>query len=142
VVPGLLSGSVRRTSLIVKKVIVILVVVAAAVAFLAYRYDQSVRRAIAINAMDVLHSDYAELREHGSFTIRSGPSAERVYSFTNSYVIGGTNYQCVLAAEVPRFIDRGFFAITTNEVFIWIDRVHGPVPLLSSGFPPPSPPGL
>jgi len=126
----------------VKKAIVILVAFAAAVAFLAYRYDPGVKRAIAINAMDVLHSDYAELREHGSYPVLSGPSAVRVYSFTNNYIIGGTNYQCVLAADVPRFVDRGFFAITTNEVFIWIDHVHGPMALLSSGFPPPSPPGL
>ena len=115
---------------------------AAAVAFFVYRYDQGVKRAIAINAMDVLHSDYAELRGHGSYPVQSGPSAVRVYSFTNNYVIGGTNYQCVLAGEAPRFTDRGFFAITTNEVFIWIDRVHGPMALLGSGFPPPFPPGL
>ena len=127
---------------IVKKISVILLVVASAGAFLAYRYDQGMRRVIAIKAMDALHSDYVELRERGSFTARNGPSAERVYSFTNSYDIGGTNYQCVLAAEVPRFIDKGFFAITTNKIFIWVDRLHGPLPLLGSGFPPPSPPGL
>ena len=108
-----------------------------------YQYDRGVRYAIYVDALDVLHSDYAQLKERGSYDVRSNGYGEtQIRSYTNCFVVGGLNYQCVLAADVPRFVDRGFFAITTNNTFLWVDRVAGPIPLVSSGFPPPMPSNL
>jgi hypothetical protein len=51
----------------------------------------------------------------------------RVYSFTNTYVVGGTNYSCELAGENQWFTKDGRLAITTNQLFLWIDKVAGAV---------------
>ncbi len=45
--------------------------------------------------------------------------------------IGGTNYQCVLAAKFENHWGRGSLALTTNGVFIWLDE-QGP-PKIANG---------
>jgi hypothetical protein len=39
--------------------------------------------------------------------------------------IGGTNYQCILATDEYVW-EYGLLAITTNQVFIWLDKKQGP----------------
>jgi hypothetical protein len=55
---------------------------------------------------------------------------------TNRYVVGGTNYWCELCGEHEEFSDRGALAITTNDIFLWVDRKHGVIPLVHNSFPP------
>ncbi|MBK7999012.1 MAG: hypothetical protein IPK15_09935 [Verrucomicrobia bacterium] len=104
------------------------------------RSERGWRRVEGINTMSSLKSAYSELREHGTFTNHRGNL--RIYPFTNHYVVGGVDYQCVLAAEAPRFRHRGLFTITTNEVIVWIEHTNGAIPLLSPFTPPPLPPGF
>jgi hypothetical protein len=52
-----------------------------------------------------------------------------VYPYTNRFTIDGTNYVCEFAARSELFRDRGFLAVTTNLVYVWVDKKGGVVPL-------------
>jgi len=40
--------------------------------------------------------------------------------YTNRFTIDCADYQCELAAECERLTNRGFLAITTNQIFVWV----------------------
>ena len=91
-------------------------------------------RARFISFMNDLKEAQLELRLNGVVTnkfIRS-----RIHSCTNSIVVGGTNYQCEVSADRDEFSERGTLAITTNGVFLWLDKKRGPLPLLKGTYPP------
>ncbi len=93
-----------------------------------------------INFMnDMKEADY-ELRHYGSFTNQFLHS--KVYACTNCYTIGGTNYRCEFCGEHEWFRDRGTLAITTNQIFIWIDKKHGVIPMLRGNSHLTFPPGI
>ena len=89
-----------------------------------------------INFMNALKEAHWELRHYGAFTNHFRHST--VTACTNSYFLRGTNYQCEFRGDPEEFRDRGFLAITTNELFLWIDRKTGAAALLQHGrtFPP------
>ncbi len=39
--------------------------------------------------------------------------------------IGGTNYRCILATD-EYVLENGWLAVTTNKVFIWLDKKRAP----------------
>ena len=86
-------------------------------------------RARFVLAMNELRRANAELQQHGAFTNRS--QGDTVYAYTNRFIIDGTVYQCGLAVESVdlHLGKRGILAITTNEVFVWVDRERGAMPL-------------
>ena len=53
-----------------------------------------------------------------------------MYPYTNRFTIDGTIYQCEYAAKRAEFKDRGFLTITTNQIFVWVDRKGGLTPLV------------
>ena len=60
-----------------------------------------------------------------------------VYPFTYAVVLGGTNYQCVLAVvEGYQFDNQGRLAVTTNRGFIWFDQQRG-AKLIPDGYKVP-----
>jgi len=61
-----------------------------------------------------------------------------VYPYTNRFTIDDTNYQCEFAARSELFRGRGFLAVTTNVVYVWIDEKGGEIPLTPRR---PYPPG-
>lgn len=99
--------------------------------FYAYAAGRSERIARFINFKMDLKSSQLERQASGTFTNRSGLST--ISAWTNQYLIGGTNYQCELVGENDGFTNWGTLAITTNGVFLWIDRKHGVIPLLGPG---------
>ena len=93
-----------------------------------YAAGRAETRAKFINFMnDLKQADY-ELRHYGSFTNQFRYS--RVYACTNCYTVGGVDYWCEFCGEQEEFSNRGTLAITTNQVFIWIDKKRGVIPLL------------
>jgi hypothetical protein len=99
-------------------------------------------RARFIIAMNELREAHAELQKYGAFTNRLRD--DTVYPFTNRFEIEGTVYQCEFAAieSADLYVrHRGFLKITTNEVFVWVDKERGVMPL-GSGSAFRFPPGL
>jgi len=72
-----------------------------------------------------------ELHKFGAFT-NHPPTSEyvRVYSYTNRFTIDGIDYQCELAADCARLINRGLLTITTNQIYVWVDKKGGFTPLV------------
>jgi hypothetical protein len=91
-------------------------------------------------AMTALREANAQLQKNGAFT-NQRPHDDKVYPFTNRFIIDGTVYQCRLAVEsVDLYLrDRGLLTITTNDIILWVDKERGAVPLGSGSafkFPP------
>ncbi|HEY3930985.1 MAG TPA: hypothetical protein VGM58_01295 [Verrucomicrobiae bacterium] len=106
------------------------IVLVLALLFLLFLYGSATadRRARFINTMSDLKEAHFELQKYGAFTNRF--QDESIYSYTNQFRINGTNYQCEFAVECADFQDRGFLTITTNEIFIWVDKKRGVMPLV------------
>jgi hypothetical protein len=60
-----------------------------------------------------------------------------VYPYTNQFTIDGTNYQCDFAAKSEVFRGRGFLAVTTNVIYVWVDEKRGVIPLIPPRLYPP-----
>jgi hypothetical protein len=120
-----------------KVFVAVVLVLVLLVFFLLYGLASGERRARFINTMNALKEAHYELQKYGSFTNYSRNFS--VYPYTNRFVVAGTNYQCEFAIESEEFSKRGFLTITTNQVFVWIDKKHGLVPLTT---PLTYPPGL
>lgn len=95
------------------------------------------RRARFIRTMNALKEAHVDLQQLGGFT--NYFREMNIYLFTNRFIIGATDYQCEFAVETDEFRDRGFLTITTNAVFVWVDKKRGLIPLLK---PETYPPGL
>jgi hypothetical protein len=111
--------------------LVVLVILVLAVFIFMPRESRVDRRAwLTISKVSLRDAD-TELRKFGAFT-NHPPASEyvRVYPYTNRFTIDGTDYQCELAAECERLTNRGFLTITTNQIFVWVDKTHGLVPLV------------
>jgi hypothetical protein len=124
---------------------VIGIVVVASAVVLAYGVlhftAKGSHRARFVLAMNELRQANAELQKHGAFTNRL--QGDTVYPYTNQFMIDGTVHQCGLAVESVdlHLRKRGILAITTNDVFVWVDREHGVMPL-GTGPAFTFPPGL
>jgi hypothetical protein len=61
------------------------------------------------------------LQKYGTFT-NDSPQFCDIQLCSERYTVGGIEYQCTLAAKSPFFRGRGFYAMTTNDIVIWIDK--------------------
>ena len=68
----------------------------------------------------------ADLKRTGTFT-NDVPKFCDIHAYTEHHSVGGTGYQCALAATSPLFRGSGFLAISTNDVLLWIDKERGAV---------------
>ncbi len=117
-----------------KFVVIAVVLIAAGCLFYLWQLSRGLHHAAAINTKNLLMVSHAELKERGAFT-NPAPDRCRIYAFTNGYVISGTNYRCVLAADSWDYqSDSNVLAITTSNVFLLIDK-QGIVPWIGH-FPP------
>ena len=65
------------------------------------------------------------------------------YVFTNVVTVGGTSYPCVVAIDISHAFGQGRLAMTTNNVFVWMESGRPPRVLPSSGYRAPYfPPGF
>ena len=74
-----------------------------------------------------------DLRDHGSLQKRGNSTEPFIY--TNILAIGGSNYSCVVAYDDKKFYGKGFLAVTTNEVFIFVHREKLPFLIPKTGCP-------
>jgi hypothetical protein len=112
------------------KTVVIAAVLLLIAAFLTFMpaLARSQRRAMAVNAKSTLLSAYADIKTDGALT-NSWSLRYHVRPYTNRYVIDGTVYQCVLAADSWDYQGAdNLLALTTKEAFLYIDP-HGAVPV-------------
>ena len=78
---------------------------------------------------------HLELQTYGAFTNHFRDV--NLYPYTNLFSAGDATYQCEFAAERAEFKGRGFLTITTNRVFVWVDKERGIIPLDGSRTLPP-----
>ena len=118
-----------------KKLVAILVIVALVSVVLLHSLAKSESRARFINTMNDLKEAHLELQSYGAFTNHFRYA--RVFLYTNHLTINGTDYQCEFALESDEFRERGLLTITTNEVFVWVDKKQRLIPLSSLRVFPP-----
>jgi hypothetical protein len=94
----------------------------------AYYLRGVARGAKTIIVMNRLMQASADLRKNGTFT-NDVPQFCDIYAHTNQYTVKGKEYHCVLAAKSPLFQKRGFMAVTTNDVLLWVDPEQGATPM-------------
>src|SRR5689334_8870704 len=89
---------------------------------LAYlMYIRSLRQVAIMEGQAILKrasKHYVEqgfMRNSGTFTVLLA---------TNAVSVGATQYQYFIIARLGKFANEGTLAMTTNEVFLWIDSQH------------------
>lgn len=113
----------------------ILALFVALFAMLSMAYDQSYRRRsliLGMNALRVAHTDY---QKHGNITDGYGQEFRVVLS-TNVVVADGTRYQCFAEVTGGGGWEGGTLAMTTNQIFIWLNAGKPPK-ILPLGHRPP-----
>lgn len=106
-------------------ILVVLILAAAAGAYHLYRMANGAKFLIIMNRLDQASAD---LKRRGTFT-NDVPEFCDIYKFTEHYTIRGSDYQCTLAAKSSVFRGRGFMAIATNDVILWVDKERGAIPM-------------
>ncbi len=112
----------------------VLLVLLGGLCFVAYCYAIALRNHAIISAQGDLRvaiQDYATL---GYVTNRSSHS--EVWRSSNVVTIAGTEYLCAFTVRTDRLHNEGVLAVTTNQVFIWLDDKRGPK-IISPGYRPP-----
>jgi hypothetical protein len=66
--------------------------------------------------------DYAEL----GYVTNVSSTSYRVWLSSNVVTIAGTRYKCYVEMGGGQFEGEGTLAMTTNQVFIWLDRKRPP----------------
>ncbi len=105
----------------------VLMVVAAFILFMP-ALARSQRKQVILGVRSALLSSYVDL-QRGEALTNSRSVDYHVYLYTNRYVIGGTVYRCVLAADSWDYQGlSNLLVLTTDKRFLYIGR-HGAVPV-------------
>jgi hypothetical protein len=91
----------------------------------AYLYSVALRTAGIIDGRGCLRMAAKDFAEHGYVT-NYGARGYQVWLSTNIVTVGGTQYQCFITTTNGKFNDDGALAMTTNQVFIWLDNKRSP----------------
>jgi hypothetical protein len=91
----------------------------------AYLYSVALRNSGIIEGRWALKEAAKDYAEHGYVT-NYGSRHYEVWLSTNMVSIVGTQYQCFITTHNSKFYDEGSLAITTNRVFIWLDKKRPP----------------
>jgi hypothetical protein len=91
----------------------------------AYLYSASLRDAGIHEGRMFLKMAAKDYAEHGYVT-NYGARSYQVWLSTNFVNIGGTQYQCFITTTNAKFYGEGSLAMTTNQVFIWLDSKQPP----------------
>jgi hypothetical protein len=128
---GIFSGALPTPLRAVSGVLLVLL---GGLCFVAYCYAIALRgHAIgsAKGDLKIAIQDYATL---GYTTNRSSHS--EVWRSSNIVTIAGTEYLCSFTVRTDRLHNEGVLAVTTNQVFIWLDDKRGPK-IIGPGYRPP-----
>jgi len=84
--------------------------------------------------MNQLRVAYADFTDHGYVT-NYPTSGYHVWLSTNVATISGTRYQCFAEVGGGWGYDGGTLAMTTNQIFVWLDTVRPPK-IITAGYRP------
>src|SRR6188472_2937805 len=119
-----------------RKIIIAVFVVAILLAVLMFyvaAHGQSFRMSQIMNGRVILKQAQQQLAKTG----RVEPNGSwRPFVFTNDAIVDGVTQRCSVATHLGGFEDMGIFAMTTNQVFIWIDKRKPPKIVPASGYKP------
>jgi hypothetical protein len=87
-------------------------------------YGRSLRRGGIMEGKAILKQAQRDYVERGYVT--NYHSSYRVALVTNVVTIGGTQYHCFATVRGGKFGDEGMLAMTTNQLFIWLDATRTP----------------
>ncbi len=96
-------------------------------------YGQSLRRSRVLIGRSVLEQAQKQLAETGRVEANG---SWRPFAFTNDVVIDNRVHHCSVATPLPGFVDEGVFAITTNQIFIWVGTKGSPKIIPTSEYRP------
>ena len=103
-------------------------------------YGRSLRTFSVITSQFNLRLAYTNYVATG--TIQPNGTA-RPYLFTNAVAVGSTSYPCIVAIDISHAFGEGRLAMTTNDVFVWMESGRSPRVLPSTGYRAPYfPPGF
>lgn len=123
---GSLVRSVKRTrTLMLKWLGIAFLIFFLGLYLVAYLYSVSLRQAGIIEGRNSLRMAAKDFVEHGYVT-NYGASSYEVWLSKTTVNIGGTQYLCYLTTTNGKFNDEGSLAMTTNQVFIWLDKRRPP----------------
>lgn len=91
----------------------------------AYLYGVSLRNAGIVEGKWSLKMAAKDYAEHGYVT-NHGAKSYQVWLSTNVVRIGGTQYQCFITTTNGKFYGEGSLAMTTNQMFVWLDSKRPP----------------
>ena len=105
-------------------------------AFFAFSLLQarSLRHASLIDGENRLRVAYDDYTKRGHIT-NYPTSGYRVRLSTNAVTVGDTRYQCFAEVAGGWGYDGGTLAMTTNQVFIWLDTERPPK-IITNGYMP------
>lgn len=105
-------------------------------AFVAFSLLQgrSLRHASLIDGKNRLRVAYDDYTKHGYIT-NYPTSGYRVWLSTNTVAIGSTQYQCFAEVGGGCGYGGGTLAMTTNQVFVWLDTERPPK-IITNGYRP------
>jgi hypothetical protein len=86
-------------------------------------HRQAMARAAIFNARAFLQDAYGSYQRTGTLPQPDGNA--HVRAVTTMVAVGATNYQAVLALDWPYFSGEGTLAVTSNQVFLWLDNKRG-----------------
>src|SRR5262249_242662 len=104
----------------------------------AYFHSKSIDRAWLINSKSALLYAQKQLHDHGAITDASRHI--QIQSLRTQLAVDGVAYESELVAHVPGYTNAGYLLITTNGVFIWMDKTRGPTIVGGAGYPHVTPP--
>lgn len=108
------------------------------VCMFAYGYGRSLRHVAILQGKSELKQARLSLEHDGYITNYTHRS--QVWLSSNVVTVADGQYECVLTVRSDRFNGKGTLAMTTNEVFIWLDAEHGPKVIDAKYRPPFFPP--
>jgi hypothetical protein len=95
---------------------------------------RSLRHASLIDGRNELRGAYGHYTKHGYVT-NYPTSGYLVWLSTNIVTVDGTQYQCFAEVGGGWGYDGGTLAMTTNQVFIWLDTVRA-AKIITNGYIP------
>ncbi|MBI5772568.1 MAG: hypothetical protein HZA89_02355 [Verrucomicrobia bacterium] len=90
-----------------------------------YLYGVSLRNAGIDMGRASLKMAYKDYQQHGYVT-NYASSGYQVWLSSNVVTIANTQYQCFITVRDHKFYNEGTLAMTTNQVFIWLDAKRPP----------------
>lgn len=103
--------------------------------FISFAKGQSLRRASLLGGKNQLLVAYGDYAKTGHIT-NQPLSGFQIWLSTNVVTITGTQYQCFAEVGGGWGYDGGRLAMTTNQIFIWLDPERSPK-VITSGYQPP-----